>query len=72
MNPTRPLCHARTTADDATALGVDVVVYADLPDWWLRLTAPVALSWKREVAALLLLELAGFAAGLLVGVQLAG
>lgn len=55
---------------DARRLGVDKVYYADLPDWWCRLTAPFALSWRREAAVLLALPLAGFALGVLVGVRL--
>ena len=34
----------------ADEFGVDEVYVADLPVWWLRLTAPLAISWRRELA----------------------
>ncbi len=57
---------------DARLLEVSTVFYADLPDWWCRLTAPFTLSWRRQAALLAALPMAGFAFGLLAGLRLAG
>ena len=54
---------------DARTFGVDTVLYVDLPAWWCRLTAPVALSWKREAAVLGVLPVAGFVLGVVVGMR---
>ena len=56
---------------EAAELGVDRVIHLDLPGWWLFLTAPLGLSWKREVAFCAALVLVGFAAGLAMGVRVA-
>jgi hypothetical protein len=46
------------------------ILMADFPEWWLRLTAPVAISWRREAGVLLAVLGLGFALGLIVGVRL--
>ena len=63
------------SADDVSGASVDArtplpVIYADFPEWWLRITAPVATSWRRELLALAATLAAGIAIGLLVGLQI--
>jgi hypothetical protein len=57
------------TEREAALFGVDRVIHLDVPDWWLLLTAPLPVSWKREAALWVALVLAGFTAGLAVGVH---
>ena len=57
------------TEREAALLGVDRVIHLDVPYRWLRLKAPLLVSWKREAAFWAALVLAGFAAGLAVGVH---
>jgi hypothetical protein len=54
------------TARLAVALEVDAVYFVDEPAWYLRLSLPFHLNWRREVA----FELGLLVVGLLVGFAL--
>ena len=47
-----------------------MVLYADVPRWWLRLTAPISLDWRRQAAFCVVLTFVGFGVGVLVGAVL--
>ena len=57
-------------SEDAQLLGVETVLYVDLPLWWCRLTAPVALSWKRQAALLVGLPFGGFMLGFVFAMRI--
>ena len=69
-NPLAPHQSDRQRETDGRALGVDRVFDVDVLDWWCRLTAPWALSWKREVLFLVGLTVGAFALGVVVGIRL--
>lgn len=48
-------------------LGVQRVYMVDMPEWWLRLTAPVSKSWRRELALFVSLLAIGLVAGFALG-----
>jgi hypothetical protein len=62
---------ANDTEREAAQLGVNRVIHLDLPGLWLSMTAPLLLSWKREVVFWAALVLVGFVAGLALGVRVA-
>ena len=43
--------------------------YVDVPDWWCRLTAPFALSWKREALFIACVTAMAFCLGVVVGAR---
>lgn len=62
----RPDPHAAEKAALADELGVDKVFYADEPLWYIRLTSRFRLTWRREVASVTAVFLAGLVLGLLL------
>jgi hypothetical protein len=50
---------------------VDEVIDLDIPAWYLRLTAPIAGRWRRELSLVVAVLSTGLVVGLIIGFGLA-
>jgi hypothetical protein len=68
-NPSSSRGSDRDPDADARTRGVDRVFYVDMPGWWCSLTAPFALSWKREALFIVCVMAVAFGLGVVVGAR---